>query len=58
MRAAAPQPARALGLALPVMLATLGGMHRLASEQHATTMLARAAAVQQARAINLGADRS
>ena len=54
----AVQTASALGLALLVTLATLGGMNRLATEQHASTALTRAAAVQQAQAVNLAAHRS
>ena len=54
----AVQTASALGLALLVTLTTLGGMNRLAAEQHASSVLARAAAVQQAQAINPAADRS
>lgn len=54
----AVQTASALGLALLVTLATLGGMNRLAAEQHASSVLARAAAVQQAQAVNPAADRS
>lgn len=40
----------ALGLALMVTLATLGSLNHLATEQHAATVLARAAAAQQAQA--------
>ena len=54
----AVQTASALGLALLVTLATLGGMNRLAAEQLASSVLARAAAVQQAQAVNPAADRS
>ena len=54
----AVQTASALGLALLVTLATLGGMNRLAAEQHTSSVLARAAAVQQAPAIDPAADRS
>ncbi len=52
------QTVSALSLALLVTLATLGGMNRLATEQHASSMQARAAAVQQAQAISPAADRS
>ncbi len=52
------QSVSALGLALLVTLATLGGMNRLATEQHASTVLARTAAVQQAQAATPAADRS
>ena len=54
----AVQTASAFGLALLVTLATLGGMNRLAAEQHTSSVLARAAAVQQAPAIDPAADRS
>lgn len=54
----AVQTVNALSLALLVTLATLGGMNRLATEQHASSVLARAAAVQQAQAIGPAADRS
>ena len=52
------QTASALGLALLITLTTLGGMDRLATAQHAATVLARAAAMQQAQAISPAADRS
>ena len=54
----AVQTASALGLALLVTLATLSGMNRLAAEQHTSSVLARAATVQQAQAVNPAADRS
>ena len=40
------QSATALGLSLLVTLATLGSLNQLAGEQHATTLLAKAAAHQ------------
>ena len=44
------QAAAALGLALLTTLATLGSLDRLATAQHAATVLAKAAATQQAQA--------
>ncbi len=52
------QTVSALGLALLVTLATLGGMDHLATAQHAATVLARATAVQQAQSTTPAADRS
>ncbi len=42
--------AAALGLALSMTLVALGSLNHLATEQHAATMLAKAAAAQQAQA--------
>ena len=39
-----------LGLALMITLATLGSLNHLATEQHAATVMAKAAAAQQAQA--------
>jgi hypothetical protein len=44
------QTVSALGLALLTTLATLGSLDHLAVEQHAATVLAKAAASQQAQA--------
>lgn len=43
------QTAAALGLSLVVTLATLGSLNGLATEQHAATVMAKAAAVQPAQ---------
>ena len=40
----------ALGLALGMTLVALGSLNHLATEQHAATVLAKAAAAQQAQA--------
>lgn len=42
--------ATALGLALMITLVTMGGLNHLATEQHAATVMAKAAAGQQAQA--------
>ena len=52
------QTVSALGLALLVTLATLGSMNHLAYEQHAATVLACSAALQQAQALPATAARS
>lgn len=43
------QTASALSLAMVVTLAVLGSLNHLATEQHAATVLARAASPQQAQ---------
>lgn len=52
------QTVSALGLALLVTLAMLGAMNHLANAQHAATVLARTAALQQAQATAHAAARS
>ena len=48
--AAIARTATALGLALGLTLVALGSLNHLATEQHAATVLAKAAAAQQAQA--------